>query len=169
MILDERLQANAKRVVLEYISIVLRRACCAPPVILQNSNAALNETTLSLPRKPRKTHTTLRTQFAFRCHTCQPHPGGQFCGVLVAMWLSSVQTSWFCCAPHLYLYMTNWQCPPSAHFSLSIPDIHITSTSTSASALTYLKGNQLTGVNWTSEGPVIRSIKLEYCLFEAGA
>lgn len=34
MILDDILQANAKRVVLEYISIVLRNACCAPEVML---------------------------------------------------------------------------------------------------------------------------------------
>lgn len=34
MILLEALQAKAKRVVVLYISIVLRRACCAPDVML---------------------------------------------------------------------------------------------------------------------------------------
>ena len=35
IILSDALHARANRVVLEYISIVLRKACCAPSVILQ--------------------------------------------------------------------------------------------------------------------------------------
>ena len=38
MILVDTLQASAKRVVLEYISIVRRRACCAALVMLSASS-----------------------------------------------------------------------------------------------------------------------------------
>lgn len=43
IIFDDKLQANANRVVLEYISIVLRKACWAPAVMLQRFTHYFNK------------------------------------------------------------------------------------------------------------------------------